>query len=288
MIQVSETTAKYLREAGKQHWLSPRLDPINAKGKGLLRTFWVNPHAIKHQQIPSDIKSVESSPATAVTEASSSFGSVQSSTTSPPVNASTVRKDVRVEWINEILLERIKAVVAVRKTPYKSKQSTTNSSKMVYFPETGRNPMDEITESIALPQLDELATSRTNDVVIDYKVIKELRLLSATIAALYADNPFHNFDHACHVTQSINKLLSRIVTPTYDVVESTLDMNNVASHMYHYTHGINSDPITLLALVISGLIHDTDHRGKTYTLINQSLFFFKYNVSHHCCLPFYC
>jgi 3'5'-cyclic nucleotide phosphodiesterase len=31
--------------------------------------------------------------------------------------------------------------------------------------------------------------------------------------------------------------------------------------MHEYTHGINSDPITLLAIVFSALIHDCDHRG---------------------------
>lgn len=35
----------------------------------------------------------------------------------------------------------------------------------------------------------------------------------------------------------------------------------VASHLHDYTHGINSDPVTLFAIVFSALIHDVDHRG---------------------------
>jgi hypothetical protein len=30
---------------------------------------------------------------------------------------------------------------------------------------------------------------------------------------MYRDNPFHNFEHASHVTMSVVKLLSRIVAP---------------------------------------------------------------------------
>jgi hypothetical protein len=81
-----------------------------------------------------------------------------------------------------------------------------------------------------------------------------------TIANAYLDNPFHNFEHACHVTMSVEKFISRIVTPDLDEKElkSTKD---IASILHNYTHGINLDPLTLLAIVFSALIHDTDHRG---------------------------
>jgi Adenylate and Guanylate cyclase catalytic domain len=36
-IQVSEATAAILRTAGKEEWLIPREDSVQAKGKGVLR-----------------------------------------------------------------------------------------------------------------------------------------------------------------------------------------------------------------------------------------------------------
>jgi class 3 adenylate cyclase len=40
-IQISSTTAELLREAGKGHWLLPREDLVEAKGKGQMQTFWL-------------------------------------------------------------------------------------------------------------------------------------------------------------------------------------------------------------------------------------------------------
>lgn len=41
-IQVSQSTAELLVAAGKQDWVTPREDKIEAKGKGWLQTYWVN------------------------------------------------------------------------------------------------------------------------------------------------------------------------------------------------------------------------------------------------------
>jgi class 3 adenylate cyclase len=40
-IHISEDTAKALMAKGKAHWVAPREDQVNVKGKGLLNTFWV-------------------------------------------------------------------------------------------------------------------------------------------------------------------------------------------------------------------------------------------------------
>lgn len=41
MIQVSEQTADCLVERGLESWVKPRTDAVLAKGKGYLRTFWL-------------------------------------------------------------------------------------------------------------------------------------------------------------------------------------------------------------------------------------------------------
>jgi hypothetical protein len=41
-IQVSEETARLLREDGYDDWLVPRKGFVRAKGKGELKTYWLN------------------------------------------------------------------------------------------------------------------------------------------------------------------------------------------------------------------------------------------------------
>lgn len=41
-IQISQATADALKAQGKGAWFSPREDKIEAKGKGILQTYWIN------------------------------------------------------------------------------------------------------------------------------------------------------------------------------------------------------------------------------------------------------
>jgi hypothetical protein len=40
-IHISQATADLIIEAGKSHWVRPREDVVDVKGKGILRTFWL-------------------------------------------------------------------------------------------------------------------------------------------------------------------------------------------------------------------------------------------------------
>ena len=55
--------------------------------------------------------------------------------------------------------------------------------------------------------------------------------------------------------------MNRIVTPDMDEGLADGDHAGIAAHVHKYTHGINSDPITLLAIVFSALVHDTGKEG---------------------------
>mmetsp|Transcript_17163 Transcript_17163/g.47039 ORF Transcript_17163/g.47039 Transcript_17163/m.47039 type:complete len:97 (+) Transcript_17163:37-327(+) len=41
-IQCSEATAECIRTARKEHWVVPRDDAVNAKGKGEMQTYWLD------------------------------------------------------------------------------------------------------------------------------------------------------------------------------------------------------------------------------------------------------
>jgi len=70
------------------------------------------------------------------------------------------------------------------------------------------------------------------------------------------NNPFHNFEHASHVTMSVQKMLTRIIeTGTSGSTEEDLREG------YKASYGISADPLTHFAAVLSALIHDVDHYG---------------------------
>jgi hypothetical protein len=62
------------------------------------------------------------------------------------------------------------------------------------------------------------------------------------------------------VTMAVDKFLSRIETPDIDQ-HAEVDAHGLASQIHDFTHGITSDPTTVLAIVFAALVHDADHRG---------------------------
>lgn len=127
--------------------------------------------------------------------------------------------------------------------------------------------LGEVKDIIEFPEFDAKAAQELEDhepVELDDIVIEQLRDFVTLIADMYSlDNPFHNFEHASHVSMSVSKLLSRIVAP--DLPEK-LDVkgslhSSIHSSIHDHTYGITSDPMTQFACVFSGLIHDVDHQG---------------------------
>jgi hypothetical protein len=63
------------------------------------------------------------------------------------------------------------------------------------------------------------------------------------------------YKHASHVVNSVQKLLKRVMMADQEREGSTCGDS--------YTTRIASDPLTQFAIVLSALIHDVDHAGKS-------------------------
>lgn len=185
-IQVSGTTAALLIEAGKSSWLTKREDMVKVKGKGVLNTYWLShrdPHKFASQTA-------------SVASASNSDNADEYHL--PSRRALDIKPDLKqqrlVDWVSEILLADIKKVVIVRQ---RCKKNAMTNEDLFYEPPEGKICLDEVKESIPMPNFDAKITEAASDyglADIPEEVRQSLREYVSIIARSYRRNSFHNFE----------------------------------------------------------------------------------------------
>jgi class 3 adenylate cyclase len=270
-IQVSQQTADIIIEAGRGRWVKARDKMVEAKGKGCLQTYWVD-----------TATSASSGDARSACSEDSHDGfpggpggksNLWGKESEIPEVAIRNKHQRLVDYNVDLLCGHLRQLVARRMViaaagrrdseglgpPELEAHRDSNKRSMV---------LEEVTETIKLPKFDPRAFKDHVDpdsVVLEPAVISQLKRYVTIVGAMYRNNPFHNFEHASHVTMSMNKLLQRVVKPNIDLRGSVKDKSNmkeeIASELHNYTYGITSDPLTQFALVFSALIHDCDHWG---------------------------
>lgn len=279
-IQLSQATADILRDAGKGHWLKARETPVVAKGKGQMQTYWFEP--INSRRSISSCASDDS-----LTRSSISTSGMRSviwgddDDNSMPDMLSQRSKHMRmIDYNVDLLAGLLKQVVARRRVMDMSgcyddeepPQYHKKSNDYLNDDDDDDAPrvIDEVAEVIDIPEFNPSAYKGYVDpesIELGATVMAQLKRYVTIIASMYRNNPFHNFEHASHVTMSVNKLLQRVVTPEIRIRRRSLRLLNaggneqLASDLHHYTYGITSDPLTQLAVVFAALIHDVDHWG---------------------------
>mmetsp|Transcript_5697 Transcript_5697/g.16490 ORF Transcript_5697/g.16490 Transcript_5697/m.16490 type:complete len:652 (+) Transcript_5697:160-2115(+) len=245
-IQVSQETADLLMAAGKSHWLRPREEAVVAKGKGELKTYWLDPTKKKHKGgRRSTDKDIRVAPEI----------TLNGQVSEKPLGPGEVPFDDKyarlIDWNVDVLLHHLARVISNRsRTP--SRGSLVNhSSEVALLPAA----INDVAEVVALPPFDADASKFRRarpDVSMLQQTREDLHEYVKRIAVMYHDVPFHNFEHASHVTLCANKLLNRLINS--DEYETEEDLHNA-------TFGISSDPLTHFAIVFGALIHDVDHTG---------------------------
>ena len=262
-IHLSYETATLLIAAGKESWVIPRDDQVYAKGKGVMQTYWL----VHEGRNDADAQSSSGNSSDRENEAKQAL-SVKPSPANGTVDVSSLytmpidRHTRLIEWNVDVLHRLLKQIVARRKCLENAKGSHSASISVPNVASrSDQTVLDEVCEIITLPKFDAKAVRKQvnpDSIVLGDAVVEQLRGYVAGIAALYRHNPFHNFEHASHVTMSVVKLLSRIVAP------SDLDFQDgreASSTLHDHTYGITSDPLTQFACIVSALIHDADHPG---------------------------
>jgi hypothetical protein len=263
-IQLSQTTADLLIESGKEHWMIKREDKVKAKGKGELTTYFLlslNKKSSEHSM--SSNPTVGDDGTLGHKRSDSSYNKSSSLTAN---GGHRVQKRNRVaDWVVEMLSNLLKEMKAKRELTGIKPDSQDTIEKLECktggehsgsIDVTADTVIDEVADVLKLPVY---ATNMVGSAdlssekaaaPLDQDVMDELKDYVYKIASMYNKNPFHNFEHASHVSMSCIKLLNRIATREENTQDGT-----------DHTYDICSDPLTSFAIVFSALIHDVDHTG---------------------------
>lgn len=174
-IQLSADTAMQIIEAGKDHWIEPREETVDVKGKGKMQTYWLIP-----QKKEGDAR---------VSLA------LQQSTVFDLDQSERIEANERlIDWNLSVMMSLIEKIIARRG---RRRGSRTEVSPAGELQVQGKQMLEEVAEVVHLAQFDCQAVLRLeNSVLVPPKVRTELRDYISQISALYLDNPFHNFSHA--------------------------------------------------------------------------------------------
>jgi class 3 adenylate cyclase len=259
-IHCSQETADQLIKFGKSHWIKAREDRILVKGKGQMQTYWV--------QIKSDPSAFQKSSGSlnfnlerSHSECGSSFGNDSDIAESHVelVENKLSKKVLRlVDWNVDNLVRLLKEIVSRRNAACTIPDAYEKIEALeADFLGRTENTLSEVQEIITLPAFHPYPgkLQEYNSIEFEDVVLRQLHTYIEAIARMYNDNPFHNFEHASHVTLSVVKLFSRIIAPDLEHEKSD------ARSLHTQSFGITSDPLTQFAVIISALVHDADHPG---------------------------
>jgi len=255
-IHVSNQTANIIIEQGKGHWLQKRQDTVIAKGKGKMETYWLLSNDGDGRSV------IDQNQSTVDIGLTSIVNDLALNTQGDIFNGIDPRSSRLVNWIVKRLTTLLQKVIARRLS---TSQKSSKHPQLRNMPgmQEGITLLEEVKEIITLPEFDKKSNKNTekeaNSIVIPPKAIEELHTYVTSIATMYRNNPFHNFEHASHVMMSVTKLLSRIVAPI-QLEDSALN-DFTAATLYDHTYGIACDPLIQFACAFSALIHDVDHTG---------------------------
>ena len=272
-IQCSASTMEELRAAGKEHWVSPRDKLVHAKGKGDMQTYWISTTSASpgSRRVSGDsLDTGMSGDSNAPSRDNSGIWGADDEI--PEEVTQRIRHQRLIDHNVHLMAQHLKQIIARRKVLGIVGKLPEVTPPEIHPPSTEvTTVMEECTEVIHMPNFDESAFSAhvdPNSIELDKKVLGQLKRYVTVIAAMYRNNSFHNWEHASHVTMSVNKLLQRVVAAENvskklrrDKMKKGVNKKEIASELHEFTYGITSDPLTQFAIVFAALIHDVDHWG---------------------------
>mmetsp|Transcript_13328 Transcript_13328/g.28181 ORF Transcript_13328/g.28181 Transcript_13328/m.28181 type:complete len:607 (+) Transcript_13328:776-2596(+) len=207
----------------------------------------------------------------------------------PPPIAATSDFDEIVDQLSSVLAFRLRELLIFRVVAMRNKaMKRMNTANSAFSNNCNHNSTSGEGDSLASATssaLDFLTVDpHLGDYVLSDSISESVRNFVATIGKLHNGVGFHSFEHATHVTLSMNKLLSMVTTvedlnscskrrissqDTGGAYSRRGSSDSTASEPGLYdrqraeriSFGISEDPRLRFAMVFSALIHDVAHTG---------------------------
>ena len=198
-----------LKQAGYEGWVQPRRDVVSAKGKGRMKTFWLN-------------------------QDTDEMGAMNVRSPHRSREDATLHERLErcIDWNTELLVGLLKKVVAHRVAlhgPRAIKDAAGVSAKLKTKAKNigaGQLIVEEVANIIELPEFDDRATAAdAESLVLPAKVVAQCRRYVAVVASMYRNNAFHNFEHATHVTMSVVRISGGILVGICPILYSPFSTN---------------------------------------------------------------
>ena len=214
MIQLSEQTAELLRQAGKDHWLTRRNEPVMAKGafwllpslsphncrflgKGKLSTYWLKRRS-RTNDTNHDLSDFEDE----------YWREVENNSEAERPTTQTSNKQHRlIRWTGGILMKNLQAMQAKLECQPVGDGEWQAVDAFDVRPSCNKTSFDEVQEIIYLPQQE--PRTAVNSTELDADVEVQLLDFLDEVANSYRDNPFHCHSHATRKCARSCLLLSR-------------------------------------------------------------------------------
>ena len=207
-IQLSQSTADRLIATGKGGWIRPRETKVEAKGKGLVQTYWLASRSNQTKKLASkrrlsleqtDGDGFNFSRKGSFSDFSSSHSNDESEDDAAVFmvrgNMST-RLDTRsvglsedrnlrrvVNWQSEMLVRSLKLIVARRDSTFDADSSDFDVESLKLGRSPGSIVLDEVVDAIKLPEFDENTFTAQRDpasVLLSLSVVSQV----STVAVL--------------------------------------------------------------------------------------------------------
>jgi class 3 adenylate cyclase len=159
-IQISQETADLLYASGKNHWVKPRADIVEAKGKGRMQTYWVD--IVKRSDGRSTVSSDESRTSYDDT-ATYTAANVDESELMGDDKVQRLMSDKTnrlIDWNCDVLIRLLKQIVAARDA---AGEKVEGAPPLLLEGNVEQTCLEEVIEIITLPEFDAKVLRKQRD-----------------------------------------------------------------------------------------------------------------------------